>query len=103
MAATGSGLSWVGSADRWATRCGGRPVAVRPLLLVVHKFMSTAELQTPLGRERLAACTFKVPVDGEMVSMCEVNATDIRRHLNARLAPLPLQATRSRKLVDSAG
>jgi len=65
----------------------GRRVAVRPLLLVVHKFMSAEELRTPLGRERLAACTFKVPVEGELVSMCEVNATDIRERLNARLVP----------------
>ncbi len=60
----------------------GRP-RLHPLLLVVHKFMSRQELETPLGRERLQSCVFKLPVNGRMVSMCEVNATSIRRELNA--------------------
>ena len=34
------------------------------------------------GLERLQACVFKLPVNGEMVSMCEMNATDLRRKLN---------------------
>ena len=54
-----------------------------PLLFVVHKFMNAEELETPLGKERLRACVFKLPVTGRMVSMCEVNATGIRRELNA--------------------
>ncbi len=52
-----------------------RRTRVRPLLLVVHRFMSPDELDTPVGQERLQACVFKLPVDGEMVSMCEMNAT----------------------------
>lgn len=59
-------------------------VRIRPLMLVVHKFMSPNDLNTELGRERLEACVFKVPVDGRMVSMCEVNATSLRRRLNVR-------------------
>jgi hypothetical protein len=59
-----------------------RPVRVRPWILVVHSFMSREELSTPLGRERLGACVFRVPVDGRMVSMCELNATDLRLQLN---------------------
>ncbi|MCZ6674101.1 MAG: radical SAM protein [Verrucomicrobia bacterium] len=55
---------------------------VKPLLLVVHKFMGRDELETPLGQERLDACTFKLPVDGRMISMCEMNATDQRLRLN---------------------
>jgi len=51
-----------------------RRARVRPLLLVVHRFMSPDELDTPLGKERLQACVFKLPVDGELVSMCEMNA-----------------------------
>ena len=47
--------------------------------------MSAAEIDTDLGRERLEACVFRVPVDGEMVSMCSVNAGDIRRRLNEGL------------------
>ena len=38
-----------------------------------------------MGRERLDACAFKVPVDGRMVSMCEMNATGLRRQLNDKL------------------
>ncbi|MEM7199959.1 MAG: hypothetical protein AAF628_06820 [Planctomycetota bacterium] len=62
----------------------GRPPRVRPVLLVVHRFMTAAELATPLGQERLQACVFKVPVDGELVSMCELNASGLRRSLNQR-------------------
>jgi len=51
---------------------------LRPLALIVHAFMSRDELETPLGMERLEACSFKVPINGEMVSMCKVNATDLR-------------------------
>jgi molybdenum cofactor biosynthesis enzyme MoaA len=68
-----------------------RQLSIRPLALVVHKFMSPWELETPLGRERLAACTFRLPVEGEMIPMCELNATGMR----SKLYP----AARSRKAV----
>ena len=55
---------------------------VRPFAVVVHAFMSRDELDTPEGRARLAACSFRVPVGDRMVSMCEVNGTDQRRALN---------------------
>jgi len=58
-----------------------RPASLRPLLLVVHKFMDEAELETELGRERLNACVFRLPVEGRMVSMCEMNAR-MRRDIN---------------------
>ena len=45
--------------------------------------MSPDELDTDLGKERLQACVFKLPVDGEMVSMCEMNAKH-RLGLNLR-------------------
>lgn len=64
---------------------------IHPLLLVVHKFMDEAELQTPLGRERLAACVFKLAVEGSMVSMCEMNATALRRQQNERNLRTPLK------------
>ena len=51
----------------------GGGVSVRPLLLVVHKFMNAAELDTDCGRERLQACVFRVPFKGAMISMCEMN------------------------------
>ena len=60
-----------------------RRVRLRPLLLVVHRFMSPDEIDTPLGQERLQACVFKLPVDGEMVSMCEMN-TKHRLSVNLR-------------------
>ena len=56
-------------------------LSIRPLVLVVHKFMSPHELETDLGRERLQACTFRVPVDGEMIAMCQLNATGLRSKL----------------------
>ena len=59
-----------------------RPVRVRPLIVVVHRFMNGEELGTAEGRERLEACVFRVPVDGKLVSMCELNATDLRLEQN---------------------
>ena len=59
----------------------GRSLSIRPLALVVHKFMDADELQSEVGRERLQACTFRVPVNGEMLPMCELNATDLRARL----------------------
>ena len=59
-----------------------RRVRVRPWILVVHKFMGPEELATTLGQERLQSCVFRVPVNGRMVSMCELNATGLRLKLN---------------------
>ena len=61
-----------------------RAASVRPLLLVVHKFMDAAELESPIGQERLQACVFKVPVGDRMVSMCEVNVKE-RLSLNLKM------------------
>ena len=58
-----------------------RRARMRPLLFVVHKFMNQEELETPLGQERLKACVFRLPVEGRMVSMCEMNA-GLRREIN---------------------
>ena len=63
----------------------GQRIRVRLQLYVIHKFMSASELATPLGKERLRACVFKVPVDGHMVSMCELNASGMRREMNVRM------------------
>jgi hypothetical protein len=46
--------------------------------IVSHHFMSAAETATPLGQERLALCSFQVPVDGRLESMCAVNALGLR-------------------------
>ena len=62
-----------------------RRISIQPLAVVVHKFMSPEELETPLGRERLAACVFQLPVDGTMIPMCQMNATELRLELNQDL------------------
>lgn len=62
----------------------GSRLSVRPLLFVIHEFMSAEELETPAGHERLAACVFRLPVAGRMVPMCEMNATPLRRETHLR-------------------
>ncbi|GAC1477750.1 MAG: hypothetical protein NVS1B4_20850 [Gemmatimonadaceae bacterium] len=92
----------------WLRRLGdGRPLAavlalatgrlrVDPLVLVSHHFMSREELDTTFGKERLAVCVFHVPVDGELVSMCEVNALGVRERFYERIrARLASAATAS--------
>jgi len=56
-------------------RAGGR---VHYLNLVSHHFMGPVELRTEQGKERCDHCAFKVPIDGELVSMCEANAGGAR-------------------------
>jgi len=58
---------------------------VRGFTVVSHHFMSPAEAATPRGRERLASCVLRLPIDGEMVPMCRVNATSLRREHYAGL------------------
>jgi hypothetical protein len=74
-----------GSALRGARLLATKRATATPLVLVSHHFMSREELETPLGRERLAHCVFQVPVDGELVSMCEVNALGVRERYYAQL------------------
>jgi MoaA/NifB/PqqE/SkfB family radical SAM enzyme len=69
---------------RLAAAVTGKRFSLRPQLLVAHRFMSAAEIDTDIGRQRLAACVFRVPVDGKMVSMCEVIAGDLRQQLTKR-------------------
>ena len=59
---------------------------VQPLVIVSHHFMSAEELGTEEGKARLAQCVFHVPVNGELVSMCEVNALGVRDRYYAELA-----------------
>jgi hypothetical protein len=51
--------------------------------IVSHHFMSAAETATPLGRERLDACAFRVPIDGQLTPMCAVNALGVRESFYA--------------------
>ena len=60
----------------------GRPWSINPFVDIVHNFMSAHELETEEGQDRLQACAFRVPIDGRMVSMCELNGTDMRKFLN---------------------
>ncbi|HEV7668996.1 MAG TPA: radical SAM protein [Thermoanaerobaculia bacterium] len=53
-------------------------IRLAPLTLTSHHFMGPAELQTDLGKQRLAACVFRLPHKGEMVSMCQMNAAGQR-------------------------
>ena len=75
---------WVGRFVK--TVLTGGEWSVTPLILVVHNFMSREDIDTPKGQERLASCAFKLPVEIEgqmrMVSMCEMNATDLRKKKN---------------------
>lgn len=52
--------------------------SIRQLLFISHHFMSAAEIDTPEGQERVGMCVFHVPINGELRSMCEVNALGIR-------------------------
>jgi len=53
-------------------------VFVHHFNIVSHHFMSREEILSPLGRERLDMCVFRLPVAGQLVSMCEVNTLGIR-------------------------
>lgn len=53
-------------------------VRVDGVTLTSHHFMSPAETLTESGRARLDACVFRLPVNGEMVPMCQVNAGGVR-------------------------
>jgi hypothetical protein len=53
--------------------------------VVSHHFMDRGQLQTAEGRERAEHCVFRVPVNGELVSMCEFNAGGGRDRYYANL------------------
>ena len=68
-------------------------VRLDPLVIVSHHFMSREELETPVGKERLAHCVLHVNIDGETLSMCEANALGRRAELYSRLAQGTAAAT----------
>lgn len=59
---------------------------VSGLTLTSHHFMSPEELGTDAGKERLAACVFRLPYKGEMVPMCRMNAAGVREQLYAEIS-----------------
>jgi len=62
-----------------------RQVRVDGLTLTSHHFMSPADLSTPEGRQRLDACVFRLPIHGQMVPMCRVNAGGVREEFYAEI------------------
>jgi MoaA/NifB/PqqE/SkfB family radical SAM enzyme len=74
----------------------GRPWSIRPMIVVAHNFMSSHELDTDEGQARLAACAFRLPVDGRMVPMCEMNGTALRRDKNLEATERLLRLSRRR-------
>lgn len=63
----------VGSAAFLAGALTGR-LRIDTLNVISHHFMSDGDLDTPRGRERLAACVFRVPSAEGMIPMCQANA-----------------------------
>jgi hypothetical protein len=55
------------------------------LTLTSHHFMSPQELATPVGQDRLAACVFRLPYQGKMVPMCQMNADGVRERFYAEI------------------
>ncbi len=60
-------------------------VSINYLNIISHHFMNRDEMNTPNGQERIRACAFKVPLNGEMISMCAVNANDYRKNYYQQL------------------
>jgi hypothetical protein len=99
----GSFRRW--TAQRAAALGGGLPALVWGLLrgavrldsfaISSHHFMSRDEIGTPVGRERLEACVFRVPLAGRMVPMCEVNLAGGREAVYA-LSGAAAEPSRSR-------
>jgi hypothetical protein len=74
---------------RLAARLLSGRSTLSPLVVISHHFMSRPEAESPLGRERLDLCVFHVPVNGQLVPMCEVNTGDVRKRYYATLARRP--------------
>ncbi len=75
-----------GSSLRGAWRMLRGRARATPLVLVSHHFMNREQLESADGQERLAHCVFRVPINGELLSMCEVNALGVRERYYAELA-----------------
>ena len=56
------------------------------ITLTSHHFMSPQELQTPVGQDRLAACVFRLPYQGEMIPMCQMNADGVRERFYSEIS-----------------
>lgn len=56
---------------------------VHRFAITAHHFMGPEELASPIGQERMAHCSFQVAINGELHSMCEVNAAGLRENFYA--------------------
>jgi hypothetical protein len=63
-----------------------KKVRVDGVTLTSHHFMDAGELNTDVGRARLGACVFRLPYDGKMVPMCQMNAGGLRDEAYAAIA-----------------
>ena len=56
------------------------PVIVVPMdgRETLNAVAKPGKIQTSLGRDRLEQCVFRVPVNGDVMSMCEFNANGYR-------------------------
>src|SRR3954452_3748007 len=59
---------------------------VDTLSLTSHHNMSASIFRTPLAQEFLAACAFRLPYQGRMVPMCEMNADGVRERFYGEIA-----------------
>ncbi|MGZ4777914.1 MAG: radical SAM protein [Thermoanaerobaculia bacterium] len=55
------------------------------LTLTSHHFMDPSQLTTEVGKARLEACVFRLPYNGEMVPMCQMNAGGTREKFYAEI------------------
>jgi len=75
-----------------------RRVRVDGVTLTSHHFMSSAELDTDNGQARLAACVFRLPHNGEMIPMCQMNAGGVREQVYSDIQRV---ATTSKRDADA--
>lgn len=71
---------------RLAARILSGRAQVHRFAITAHHFMGPEELASQIGQERLAHCVFQVVLNGELHSMCEVNATGLRENFYAGIA-----------------
>ncbi len=78
---------------RLVTAILARRVRVSGVTLTSHHFMSADELRSEVGRTRLEACVFRVPYEGRMVPMCEMNAAGLRERFYSQISDSPTQGS----------
>ncbi len=74
-----------------------RRSSLHGMAIVTHHFMDRQTLVTERGQERATACTFRVPHQGRLVSMCEFNASQGRAELYEALR----RPTETEKPIDA--